>query len=163
MSPSLLVSLQKQADKISGRDKDLSQDLLAFSFQNYRNTLKRHGKKLTIAELTNYMKNRCKEIKSCKRHSFGHVRNWAKYDVFNKRNYFEGEVEIHHIHHEDKADNSEDPNDGHGSINSFLATRHLFEYVAFKITFEEYLKTLPLFDKQVLQLRISGYSYTELA
>ncbi|MCP3683820.1 MAG: sigma-70 family RNA polymerase sigma factor [bacterium] len=163
MSPSMLVPLQKASRIIAQGDQDLSQDLLAMSFKNYQNTLQNHGKALTVAELTNFMKNRSKELKSCKRYSFGHGRKMAKYCVFNKLNYYSGEVEIHHIHHEDDAGNSEDPNDGCGTINSFLATKNLFDYVAFKITFEEFIKTLPLFDRQVLQLRIAGYNYTELA
>ncbi|MCP4726585.1 MAG: hypothetical protein GY863_16185 [bacterium] len=163
MSPSMLVPLQKAAEMIAQGDKDLSQNLLAMSFQNYKNPLQNHGKALTVAELTNFIKNRSKELKSCKRNYFGHGRKMAKYDVYNKRNYYSGEVEIHHIHYEDDQNNSEDPNEGTGTINSFLATRHLFDYAAFEITFEEFIKILPLFDKQVLQLRVAGYNYTELA
>jgi hypothetical protein len=125
MSPSLLVPLQKQAEKIARRDQDLSQSLIAMSYQNYLNTLQNRKKELTIAELTNFMKNRSKEIKSGRRHYFGNGGSHSRKDVFNKFNYYNGEGEIHPIDYFDENGNSEDPFNGKGAITAATSVRNL--------------------------------------
>ena len=165
MSPDILISLQKQADIISRGDEDLSQNLIAFSYQNYLNTLQNHQKELTIAELTNFMKNRSTELKSGRRRYFGNNHSTARRDVYNKLNYYNGELEILSLDYKDGNgdDYEEDPSNGKGYLTATTAVRDLAENVLFKVSFEEFLGRMDCTDRKILELKLAGYRWNEIS
>ena len=163
MSPDILVPLQNQANIISKGDQDLSQDLLAMSLQNYRNTLNNNRKELTIGELTNFMKYRRTELKSGKRRYFGNNNSCAKNDVFNKWNYYKGELELLSLDFKDNNDHEEDPLNGKGEITSAIAFYDMAEQVMFKVSFEVFLSHMDRLDRRILQLKFAGYKWKEIS
>ncbi len=151
MSPEYLLSLQEQAKRISQGDKDLSQNLLAMSFTNFQNASAK-GKELSIGELVNFMKNRSKEIRSGSRIPFGSVSGKTTDDVFHKKNYYSGSLEIMSLDYDDE------------DIPNFqVSIKDLGETIAFNLTFEAFLKTLHPVDRRILQMKLAGYKYREIS
>ncbi len=80
------------------------------------------------------MKNRSKEIQSGSHIPFGSVSGKTTDDVFNKKNYYGGQVEIMSLDYdEDDASN--------GIFNFRISTKDLGETIAFNLTFEAFLNT----------------------
>ena len=89
-------AILSQANRIANGNPDIMQNILAWNFQNYNNAFVK-GKQLSIGEQVNFMKHRAGEFRFGIRRDFGYGRYHANEDVFNKKLYYSGEVEIHHV------------------------------------------------------------------
>ncbi len=154
--------IYSQAARIANGDPDLKQNILAMAFQNDQNA-KSRGKELSIGEQVNFMKYRAGNLKSGTRYDFGHAHYKASKDVFAKRLYFQGDVEIHHIHYEDDAEHEESPENGKGHINGALSKVNLEDECLLAIDLENFTNLLPVLDREILVRRMAGFNYTEIA
>jgi hypothetical protein len=151
-------SLQKQADIIARGNPDLKQDILAMSFDSYQRALER-GKTLSIGELVNLMKYRAGGLRSGSRLPFGNISNRTTQDVYHKRNYFDGKVELLSL----EFDDLENPGDGKGVFNLMASTGDFADTVLFNIEFQRYLSLKSSLNRRILELRYEGYSLKEIS
>ncbi len=157
MSPALL----SQARRIAHGNPDLEQNILAHNCVNYANA-KSRGKVLSIGEQVNFMKHRAGEFRSGIRNNFG-ARGHKANDVFNKRLYYDGEVELHSFHYEDNGDNEECPENGKGSLTLLTAMRNTEDSCIFRVDLENFLMTLSNRERTIFLKRLEGYKKGELA
>ena len=151
-----------QANRIAQGDPDLMQNILTFNFQNFQNAYAR-GKVLSIGEQVNFMKYRAGEFKSGIRRDFGYGSYHAHDDVYNKNLYYNNEVEIFHIHHEDDADHDESPEQGKGEITAYTSIKDVEAECIFKMDFELFLAQLTDVDRSIILKRLTGFTIMEIA
>ena len=162
MFQNMVRPLLAQANRIAMQDDDLSQDILSMAYSTYKNALTR-GKDLSIGELVNLMKYRAGELRNGKRSNFGNITKRIRQDVFNPRNYYNGDVKLLSFDftmHE--GEYSEQSYDGHGALTIATGTRDMSDAVLFQIGFERFFQQINPEDQQMLILRIKGYNYSEI-
>jgi len=155
-------AILSQANRIANADADIAQNLLAWNIVNCESASAK-GKILSIGEQVNFMKHRNGELRSGIRRDFGHGRYHANEDVFNKKLYYAGEVEIYHLQHEDDADHEENPHDGKGNITAFTSIKDVEASCIFSLDFEMFLANLSEKEKSVFLKRLEGYNIAEIA
>ena len=158
MNPIIL----SQANRIANGDPDVMQNILAWNFQNCAGANAR-GKMLSIGEQVNFMKHRAGEFRSGVRRDFGHGGYHASQDLFNKKLYHSGEVEIFHFHYSDEAEHSEDINNGKGEISAFTSIKDVEAACIFQVDFEEFLGRLSEKERNIFLKRLEGYTMAEIA
>jgi hypothetical protein len=152
MSPAVL----SHARRIANGDADIEQNILACNVQNYRSAQTK-GKDLSIGEQVVFMQHRAGEFRSAMRNDFG-SKGCTSRDVLNKRLYYQGKVEIHHIDHE-----VEQSEDGKGAITSMTATKNHEANYIFQIDMERFMGALADEERIVFTMRIEGFNKTEIA
>ena len=157
MSPAIL----SQAHRIANGDSDLEQNILACNVLNYQNA-KTKGRTLSIGEQVNFMKQRAGEFRSGKRNDFGNVGHTAK-DVFNRRLYFQGDVEVHHINYVDDGDHDEKPESGKGSLTLFTSLKSTEDNCIFRVDLDNFLQTVSERERLIFLKRLEGYKQREIA
>ena len=163
MEALLIGPLISQAHRIARSNPDLAQDLVAMAFVNYRRCSER-GKDLTIGELVTFMKHRGGELRSDMRLPFGTPRFKCANDVYRKRNYLNGHLEILSMNHQSKRSGGEEREaDDFGEIAALSATRDICDSVLFDLGMEDFLARLGQRVKRALLLRVQGYKYWEIA
>ena len=154
-------AVYSQAKRISNGDRDLEQNVLAWNYVNNVNSSIR-GKALSIGEQVNFIKYRAGEFKSGRRRDFGHTGYKATCDVMNKQLYYNNEVSILHLDHQD-GDNDENPMAGRGDLTSLTAIKNLEDVVLFDIDFNVFLMLLKPKERKVFLDRLSGHTIKEIA
>jgi len=158
MFQTMLPAIQQQAMRIANRDIDIAQDIQAMAFCTYKSALDR-GKDLSVGELVNVMKYRAGEIKQGIKLHFGNISTKTTDDVFNIRNYYNGEVKIVSL---DLQRDDGDDNDKE-RYTALTASRNLSDNVLFSIGFEWFMKKLDSENRKILQLRLENYKQSEIA
>ena len=151
-----------QANRVANGDPDTRQNILAFNSQNYQNAFNR-GKQLSIGEQVNFMKHRAGELKSGIRKDFGNGRHSTAKDVYNKRLYYSGSVEIMHFHHEDNSDNTEKPESGKGEITSFTSDKDVEAACIFNLDLESFLRRFSRQEQNIFTKRLEGFTLREIS
>ena len=151
-----------QANRIANGNPDIAQNLLAWNYQNCTSA-GAIGKQLSIGEQVNFMKHRAGEFRSGIRRDFGHGSCHANEDVHNKKLYYSGEVEIHHIEYSDDADHEESPHDGKGDFKSFTSIKDVEASCIFQVDFEQFLARLSIMERNIFLKRLEGYTTAEIA
>ena len=152
MSPAVL----SHARRIANGDPDIEQNILACNVQNYRSAQTK-GKELSIGEQVLFMQYRAGEFRSGIRNEFG-SKGCTSRDVLNKRLYYQGKVEIHHIDHE-----VEHPENGKGAIAAMTSVKNHEANYIFQIDMESFLSSLPDQERMIFVMRIEGFNKTEIA
>jgi hypothetical protein len=152
MSPAVL----SHARRISKGDPDIEQNILACNVQNYRSAQTR-GKELSIGEQVVFMQHRAGEFRSGIRNEFGSKGCKSK-DVMNKKLYYQGKVEVHHIDHE-----VENPEGGKGAITAMTSVKNHEANYIFQIDMEIFLGALPDEERMIFVMRIEGFKQREIA
>jgi len=154
----MLPAIQKQAIRIARGNNDIAQDIQVMAYCNYQRALER-GKDLSIGECVNLMKYRANEIRQGIKLHFGNISTKTTDDVFNVRNYYNGNVEIVSL---DFLQNKSDDKDK-GCYTVLTATRNISDNVLFAIGFDWFMKTLDLESRKILRLRLENYKLKEIA
>ncbi len=102
----MLPTLQSQASRIFNGDKDGMQDALAMVYLNYTSCLARKNRELSIGECVNFIKHRATELNNGLRPHFGNITTRRTNDVYFKKTYLRGDVELLSFDFED-GDNEE--------------------------------------------------------
>jgi hypothetical protein len=152
MSPAVL----SHARRIANGDSDVEQNILACNVQNYRSAQTK-GKELSIGEQVVFMQHRAGEFRSAMRNDFG-SKGCTSRDVLNKRLYYQGKVEVHHIDHE-----VENPENGKGAITAMTSVKNHEANYIFQIDMESFLASLPDQERLIFIMRIEGFNKTEIA
>jgi len=162
MFQTLLPPLMSQATRIAKHDDDLAQDIISMAFMTYNNAQKR-GKDLSIGELVNLMKYRASDLRNGNRLPVGNVSEKTTFDVYNTRNYYNGNVELLSLDFS-SSDNecSEDALDGLGELTAATACGDCSANVLFEVGFESFLKRLTHRSRQVFMMRLAGYKRSEI-
>jgi hypothetical protein len=95
------------------------------------------------------MKHRAGECRFGVRRDFGHGRYHANQDVFCKKLYYDGDVEIHHFQYSDASEHSEDV-----CISAFTSVKDAEANVIFQIDFERFLTSLSRIEHDVFLMRL---------
>ena len=162
MIAAVLDPVISQAKRLSRGDEDLAQDIAGMACDNYRRCQER-GKNLTIGELVMFMKHRSSELRSDERLPFGTPRSKCANDVYRRRNYLNGHVEILSMNHQSKRSGGEEREaDDFGEIAALSATRDISDTVLFDIGMEDFLPRLSRRVRKALLLRLQGYKYREI-
>jgi hypothetical protein len=152
MSPAVL----SHARRIAKGNPDVEQNILACNVQNYRSAQTK-GKELSIGEQVVFMQHRAGEFRSGIRNEFGSKGCKSK-DVLNKKLYYQGKVEIHHIDRD-----VENPEDGKCAITSMTSVKNHEANYIFQIDLEIFLGALADEDRVVFTMRIEGFNKTEIS
>jgi hypothetical protein len=152
MSPAVL----SHARRIANGNPDVEQNILACNIQNYRSAQTK-GKELSIGEQVVFMQHRAGEFRSAMRNDFG-SKGCTSRDVLNKRLYYQGKVEVHHIDHE-----VENPENGKGAITSMTSVKNHEANYIFQIDMENFLGALADDDRMIFLMRFEGFNKTEIA
>ena len=152
MSPAVL----SHARRISKGDPDVEQNILACNVQNYRSAQHR-GKDLSIGEQVVFMQHRAGEFRSAMRNDFG-SKGCTSRDVLNKRLYYQGKVQVHHIDHE-----VENPENGKGAITAMTSVKNHEANYIFQIDMESFLGALADEDRMIFLMRFEGFKQREIA
>jgi len=162
MHAAVLDPVVSQARRLSRGDEDLAQDLIAMACDNYSRCQER-GKNLTIGELVTFMKHRGGELRSDERMPFGTPRSKCANDVYRRRNYLNGNVEVLSMNHQSKRPEGEEREaDNFGEIASMSATHDICDSVLFELGMKVFLARLSHQVKRALLLRLQGYKYREI-
>lgn len=138
----MVLPLLAQANRIAKHDDDLAQDIISRVFLAYNNAQNR-GKDLSIGELVNLMKYHASDVRSGKRLQYGSISIKTTGDVYNLRNYLNGDVELLSPDFSTiDNDCSEDTFDGCVAPTAATACRDYSANVLFEVGFESFLKKL---------------------
>lgn len=158
MLPPLLV----QADRIAKHDDDLTQNIIAMAYSTYESARGR-GKNLTIGELVNVMKYRAGAIRSGKRLHFGNISNKTNHDVYNSRNFYNGDLKLLSLDFTMHDGEYEECSfDGQGQLTIATSTRDLSDSVLFEIGFTKFFRQITSTNRQILRLRLLGFNCSEI-
>ena len=151
----MYTDLDRHSDRISRGDEDIKQDLLCFTYTNYRSKLSK-GRELTLGELVNFMQLRAGELRRCKLRHFGNQGYNRTKDVYSKLRYYDGDVTILHL------------SGSEGTDDVLMGSFHrrntpLADNVAFKVDFKNFLTDLSQRDRSILIRRMEGYQVKELS
>jgi len=162
MFQNMVQPLLAQANRIARDDDDLKQDILSMAYCTYKSALIR-GKDLSIGELVNVMKYRAGDLRCGNRLNFGSISKRTRQDVYNKRNYYNGDVKLFSIdftmhHSEDKEQSFNRSRE----LTNATGRKDESDAVLFQIGFERFFQQLTPEDRQMLVLRLKGYNYSEI-
>jgi len=155
------IILQK-ANLISQGDPDITQNILAWNFQNLKSAASR-GKKLSIGEQIKFMRRRAAELRSGKRRYYGNNGGHLAKDVFNKNLYYSGKIKLLRINYQDEAGNEEDPDKGRSEIAVFTSKKDVEAACIFNLDLEVFLSGLSEMERIILRKKLEGFSIDEIS
>lgn len=148
----LYKAARRMIDRRNLQFEDKVQDLLILAYEEFL----RKGEEGRIMELPlviNYMKLRKKEVQLEMR---GYSRT-NKTDVYNKRNYYEGKLELHSI------DSNLSGASGESLKDVLVENPDIEEEIQASIDERSALESLPLATRELVQLLKEGYTEKEVA
>jgi len=154
------IVLQK-ANQISQGDPDITQNILAWNFQNLKSAAAK-GKVLSVGEQVKFMRRRAGELRSGTRRYFGNNGGHLAKDVYNKNLYFSGKIKLLRIHYEDEAGNNEDPNRGRSEIAAFTSIKDVEAACIFNLDLKVFLGGLSEMERTILLKKLEGFSINEI-
>ena len=156
MFQTMLPAIQSQAMRIAKGDTDIAQDIQAMAFCTYQRALDR-GKDLSVGELVNVMKYRAGEIRQGIKLPFGNISTKTTDDIFNVRNYYNGNVDIVPLEFQQNSPGEK------GRYAALTEGRNVSDNVLFDIGFQWFMKRLDSENRKILQLRLENYRQSEIA
>ena len=156
MFQAMAKPLMAQANRIARNDADLAQSIISMAYKAYENAQSR-GKELSVGELVNFMKYRASDLKNGKRLPFGNRSTQMSRDVYNPRNYLNGNIEIFSF------DLKADDKDYDYSFSILTSRKDGSNDVIFQIGLEKFFKSTGPQAKVLFQMREAGYTYKEIS
>jgi len=158
----MVQPLLAQANRIARHDDDLKQDILSMAYCTYKSALIR-GKNLSIGELVNVMKYRAGDLRCGNRLNFGSISKRTRQDVYNPRNYYNGDVRLLSLDFSAyQSEYKEQSFDRSRELTKTAGEKGERDAVLFQIGFEQFFQQLTPEDRQMLELRLKGYNYSEI-
>ena len=151
----------KKDNQISQGEPDISQNILAWNFQNLRSAAAK-GKELSIGEQIKFMRRRAGELRAGKRRYCGNNGGHLAKDVFNKNLFYKGEIELLRVHYEDEAGNDENPGNGRSKIAEFTSVKDVEAKCIFTLDLEVFLAGLSDVERVILLRKLEGFSINEI-
>jgi len=148
----LYSAAKRMIDKRHPQYDDKVQDLVILAYEEFIRKVN-EGKIMELALLIHYMKLRKKEVQIEMR---GYSRT-NKTDVFNKRNYYEGKLELHSI------DNSIFNGEGDTYADIIQDESNLEDFLHYKIDLDTRLSKLSEKEKIIFMMKTEGYKEEEIA
>ncbi len=151
-TPSLYKAAQRMIDKRHPQFEDKVQDLIVLAYEVFTRKAG-EGKIMELPLVINYMKFRRAEVQIEMR---GYSRT-NKRDVFNKRNYYEGRLELYSVHNpvfEGEDDTYAD---------NISAAIDIETEVSFKIDIEQKLSHLSQNERTIIDMKVSGFGDEEIS
>ncbi|MBI5021740.1 MAG: hypothetical protein HZB59_09900 [Ignavibacteriales bacterium] len=148
----LYNAAKRMIDKRHPQYDDKVQDLVILAYEEFIRKVN-EGKIMELALLIHYMKLRKKEVQIEMR---GYSRT-NKTDVFNKRNYYEGKLELHSI------DNSIFNGEGDTYADIIQDESNLEDYLHYKIDLDTRLSKLSEKERIIFMMKEEGYNDDEIA
>jgi len=148
----LYAAASRMLDKRNSQYEDKVQDLVILAFEEFKRKADQ-GTIMSIALLIHFMKLRKPEVLLEMR---GASRTHKK-DVFNKRNYYEGKLELYSI------DNHLNIESDETFAESIKDDKNLEEEISFRLEYQERLASLHTDEQTILQMKMNGYQDYEIA
>jgi hypothetical protein len=150
-----------KANQISQGDPDITQNILAWNFQNLKSAAAK-GKVLSVGEQIKFMRQRAGELRSGKRRYYGNNGGHLAKDVYNKNLYFSGKIKLLKINYRDESGNEENPNRGRSEIAAFTSIKDVEASCIFNLDLEVFLQGLSQTERIILRKRLEGFSINEI-
>lgn len=148
----LYNAAKRMIDKRNPQYEDKVQDLIILAYEEFIKKAN-EGKIMDLPLVIYYMKLRKKEVqiemRGCSRTN--------KTDVFNKRNYYEGKLELHSI------DNTVFNGEGDTYADIIQDESSLEDYLHYKIDLDARLSKLSEKERIVFMMKNEGYNDKEIA
>ena len=151
-SNTLYAAASRMLDKRNSQHEDKVQDLVILAYEEFKRKADQ-GTIMSIALLIHFMKLRKPEVQLEMR---GDSRTHKK-DVFNKRNYYEGKMELYSI------DNPINREAGETFAETIRDEKNLEEEISFHLEYQEKLASLHTSEQTILQMKMNGYQDYEIA
>lgn len=148
----LYASASRMLDKRSPQHEDKVQDLVILAYEEFKRKADQ-GSIMSLPLLIHFMKLRKPEVQLEMR---GDSRTHKK-DVFNKRNYYEGKLELYSI------DNPLNFESSDTFAESIKDEHNLEEEISFRLEYQERLASLHTNEQTILQMKMNGYQDYEIA
>jgi DNA-directed RNA polymerase specialized sigma24 family protein len=148
----LYAAAKRMIDNRDHQYADKVQDLVVLAYEEFIRK-GNEGRTMSLSLLIHYMKLRKKEVQLEMR---GYSRT-DKTDVFNKRNYYEGKLELYSLN------NPVYENGGRPYIDSFSADEDIQDSMIHEIDFNGLISTLTLKEKNIIEMKINGFNDNEIA
>jgi len=148
----LYAAASRMLDKRNPQHEDKVQDLVILAYEEFKRKAEK-GSIMSLPLLIHFMKLRKPEVQLEMR---GDSRTNKK-DVFNKRNYYEGKMELYSI------DNPINRVSGETFAETLRDEMNLEEEISFQLEYQERLAALYTHEQTILQMRMNGYGNQEIA
>ena len=142
----------RMLDKRNPQYEDKVQDLVVLAYEEFKRKADQ-GTIMSLPLLIHYMKLRKPEVQIEMR---GDSRTTKK-DVFNKRNYYEGKMELYSINNHLNIESEET------FAESIKDDNNLEEEISFQIEYQERLASLHSSEQTILQMKMNGFQDYEIA
>jgi len=151
-SNTLYAAASRMLDKRNPQYEDKVQDLVILTYEEFKRKAEQ-GTIMSLPLLIHFMKLRKPEVQLEMR---GDSRTHKK-DVFNKRNYYEGKLELYSI------DNHLNIESNETFAESIKDDKNLEEEISFHLEYQERLASLHTNEQTILQMKMNGYQDYEIA
>jgi DNA-directed RNA polymerase specialized sigma24 family protein len=151
-SNTLYAAASRMLDKRNPQHEDKVQDLVILAYEEFKRKADQ-GVIMSLPLLIHFMKLRKPEVQLEMR---GASRTHKK-DVFNKRNYYEGKLELYSI------DNPLNKESGETFAESIEDENNLEEEILFRLEYQDRLAMLHINEQTILQMKMNGYQDYEIA
>jgi DNA-directed RNA polymerase specialized sigma24 family protein len=151
-SNTLYAAASRMLDKRNPQYEDKVQDLVILAYEEFKRKSEQ-GTIMSLPLLIHFMKLRKPEVQIEMR---GYSRTHKK-DVFNKRNYYEGKLELYSIDNPLKSESEET------FAESIKNENNLEEEIFFQLEFQQKLASLHTNEQTILQMKMNGYNDHEIA
>ncbi len=151
-SNTLYAAASRMLDKRNPQYEDKVQDLVILAYEEFKRKADQ-GTIMSLPLLIHFMKLRKPEVQLEMR---GDSRT-PKKDVFNKRNYYEGKLELYSI------DNPLNIESSDTFAESIKDEQNLEEEISFHLEYQERLASLHTNEQAILQMKMNGYQDYEIA
>ena len=148
----LYAAASRMLDKRNPQYEDKVQDLVILAYEEFSKKAEQ-GTIMSLPLLIHFMKLRKPEVQLEMR---GDSRT-PKKDVFNKRNYYEGKLELYSIDNPLNLESSET------FAESIKDENNLEEEISFRLEYQERLASLHTNEQTILQMKMNGYQDHEIA
>jgi len=151
-TPTLYSAAKRMIDKRHPQYDDKVQDLVVLAYEEFIRKAN-EGKIMELPLVIHYMKFRKAEVQIEMR---GYSRT-SKTDVFNKRNFYEGKMELYSI------DNPVFDGEGDTYADIIRDESDFERQVSFNIDVQQNLSKLSEIERLIIDKKISGYKSEEIA
>ena len=151
-SNTLYAAASRMLYKRNPQYDDKVQDLVILAYEEFKRKADQ-GTTMSLPLLIHFMKLRKPEVQIEMR---GYSRTHKK-DVFNKRNYYEGKLELYSIDNPLKSESEET------FAESIKDENNLEEEIFFQLEFQQKLASLHTNEQTILQMKMNGYNNQEIA
>lgn len=145
-TPTLYNAANRMIDKRHPQFEDKVQDLVVLAYEEFTRKAN-EGKIMDLPLVIHYMKFRKAEVQIEMR---GYSRT-SKTDVFNKRNYYEGKMELYSIH------NPVFDGEGDTYADVIPHDKDVEDELNFNIDLQRQLSVLTKTDRTIFEMKVAGF------